>query len=37
MEVELTEPMLYFGQVPEAADRMAAAIVEQAMGARNGN
>lgn len=29
MELELTEPMLYFGQVPEAADRMAAAIVAQ--------
>jgi glutathione synthase/RimK-type ligase-like ATP-grasp enzyme len=27
MELELTEPMLYFGQVPEAADRMAAAIL----------
>jgi hypothetical protein len=29
MELELTEPMLYFGYVPEAADRMADAIVAQ--------
>jgi hypothetical protein len=29
MELELTEPMLYFGQVPEAATRMAAAIIAQ--------
>lgn len=36
MELELTEPMLYFGQVPEAADRMAAAIVAQIIGARDG-
>lgn len=27
MELELTEPMLYFGRVPEAADRMALAIM----------
>jgi hypothetical protein len=32
MELELTEPMLYFGQVPEAADRMADAIVAQKQG-----
>lgn len=29
MELELTEPMLYFGQVPEAADRMDVAIIAQ--------
>jgi hypothetical protein len=29
MELELTEPMLYFGHMPEAADRMAAAIMAQ--------